>query len=147
MTWASVADLKEQGGYLLIDLAPPEWTDDDLAQLLERAEQDIRAWLRIRDDEQAGLIVTGTAQWIDPLAPLALNHATVEQCLYRLEVGEDSLVEGAPTITGAGGITFAARAPDLLGPQAVAAMAGVASLHLKRSGCADPDPTDAPAAA
>ena len=116
--WATVADLRSWAGPLLDEVTPADWTPDDLQGLLDRAQEDIRAYLRIPLDQLPGWIVTGGTGWQDPLGAIAANKAVCDQATYRLTVGEESLVEGTPMITSLPNVTFSPRPVDAIGPQA-----------------------------
>jgi hypothetical protein len=115
---------------------------DDVDGLLERASRDLDAYLSWPAPLAAGLR-------IDPAALTAfqadvLQQACVRQAAYRLEVGEEDLVEGMPRVlnSGPGGISFSTLPPEPIGRDVLVLLAGAGLL--KRSGTAPPPPDAEP---
>ena len=145
MSYATVSDFRAWTAHLsdvLDDL------DDDAVQgLLDRAAADLDGFLHwpppLPDplDEQPLPGPGRIRAELTPWETWCLRRANVAQAAYRLIVVEEDLAEGTPRVTAVpGGVTFAATAPDRLGPEALVAIAGVGVLWTYKSGTVAPEP-------
>ena len=99
----------------------------DVGALLDRAAHDVDAFLGLAVAPGGGDRIDVGALSVGQRG--ALIEATAEQAAFRLILGEEDAVEGAPRILGAGGLAFAPSAPDMLGPQPRRILAGAGLLR------------------
>jgi hypothetical protein len=125
-------------------------TPSDVQALLDRASEDIDAWLRWPappdpEDDGEPPVTRIPAASLTRFERRRLARATIAQALYRVTVGEGELLEGAGRITAAGGISFVTAAPDPIAPAARHALSACPKLTQFAHGIAAGD--DDPAAA
>jgi hypothetical protein len=151
--YATVAQFRATVGSYLTDLDLPGTGDDQaIADLLMRASADIDQFLHwpppsATDDPLPGARIPRSQ--LNAWETWSLGKACVEQALYRLVIGEQELIEGAPQMVSIQGISFSQRGPDLIGAEAAVSLAGMTMLWQYRTGLGvpDPPPTDASTAA
>jgi hypothetical protein len=160
VSYASVAEFHVWAALLHEDV--PE----DLEGLLDRATQDLHSYLHwplpTADPDplptaitDPGSPVVGTPVPRPPSGRIdttqltwfqadCLARACVLQACYRLEVGDDALVEGRPQVLSVPGLRLATTAPDPVSPAAIACLSGAGLLRSDtgpgprpRMGCPD----------
>ena len=163
-SYATVTEFRAWTASLDLDL-PGDGSDADVQALLDRASNDIDQYLHWPPPADADLDPPPPEPDPDDLEPppepllpqariprskltrfelWALSKANVEQAAYLCIVGEDSVREGIPTLSAAGGVTFSAHAPDLLGPGVLVSLCACATVWEFRSGTVKPEPLPEP---
>jgi hypothetical protein len=118
-----------------------DYINEQLDAILERASQDLDGWLCWPIPDPDSAVVPPCRIDLSTLSAWevwVLQTACVQQALYRLGRDEVDLLEGPPDLLSAGGVSFAAQAPPLVGPMALLALAGATNLQRYRTGCAAP---------
>lgn len=143
--YADVETFRTTAAWALTELPlPGTGTDDDLAGLLERSSRDIDSYLQWPYDDAVTPPLRIPAETLSVWETWVLQQACISQAVYRLELDESTLVEGASLISNTGSVSFSPRSPDLVGSQALLVLSGCESLFRYRTGLAlpvpDPDP-------
>jgi hypothetical protein len=149
MPYATVEDFRAHADYLSNSINI-SGDDSVLEELLDRASRDVESYLCFPavDDPDDPDAVPDRIPPLTASQQRSLMRATVSQAAYRLARDEGDLLEGAPSLLSAAGVSFSAQPPPPIGPETMMWLSGNPSLWTWRTGCAPPDrPTDAPAAA